>query len=482
MMRYTAGLMAALFSPPDPEPDPPSSTRPTRGGDAPMPVSVLAATIKAVLADGLPGKVRVVGEVSNLSNRQHWFFSLKDASASIRCVMFASSARRVGFPVKDGMEVVATGRVDFYDAQGSVQLYIDKLEPVGQGARELALQAMVAELRELGYFDLEHKNPLPVLPRKIAVVTSRSAAALQDVINTAGRRWAGCQLLLYDVRVQGEDAAPQVAEALRRLSAKGPALSIDAVILTRGGGSIEDLWAFNERIVADAVFECQLPIVAAIGHETDTTVAELVADVRCATPTQAAMTLIPDHAVLVEQVEQLSRRMTLTLRRRVDRSTHTLESAAGRLAPSLHRRLDAARHRLDAVARHTLFRQPQRLVLEAEHRLDQLVHRLHAAPSRRLADAQRRLDALARTLEAVGPANVLERGYTYTLGPDGKPLRSTDQAKPGTKLTTVLQDGQVHSTVDGGPPTPSPADNPFKPRRLKPYKKRKTDDGPTLFA
>ncbi|MEM1107522.1 MAG: exodeoxyribonuclease VII large subunit [Planctomycetota bacterium] len=426
--------------------------------DVPWSVAELADQIKSALTRNLPRRVRVVGELSNLSDRNHWFFSLKDESATIRSVMFASAARGVGFPVRDGMEVVATGRVDFYDAQGSVQLYVDRLEPVGEGARELALRAMIEELRGLGYFDPEYKKPLPGVPRKIAVVTSRSAAALQDVIDTAGRRWAGCELVLVDVRVQGEDAAPQIAAALKYLSENGKSLGIDAVLLTRGGGSIEDLWAFNERIVADAVFDCVFPIVAAIGHETDTTVAELVADLRCATPTQAAMTLVPDRAVLEQQVEQLARRMTLALQRRAE----------------------VGRHRVDAAARHPLFHRPERLVDDARQRVGLLEQHLVTALPRRVADDQKRLEAAVRTLEAVSPTNVLKRGYSYTLDGDGKLLRRSADAKPGSTITTVLADGKVSSTVDGGDGE-SPAAKPVR-RRLR-GRPMKNDDGqPTLFA
>ncbi len=221
-------------------------SEPVSRDDRPWSVTELAGRIKAALQDQLPGKVRVVGEVSNLSDRNHWFFSLKDGGnsggASLRAVMFASSARRVGFPLRDGLEVVATGRVDFYDAQGSVQLYVDKLEPVGQGARELALRALMEELREAGYFDPAAKRALPAVPRRIAVVTSRSAAALQDVINTAAQRWAGCELVLVDVRVQGDGAVPQIVRALRWLAEQGQGRGIDAVLLTRGGGIARCRW------------------------------------------------------------------------------------------------------------------------------------------------------------------------------------------------------------------------------------------------
>ena len=399
--------------------------------DAPLTVSQISARIKAALADGIPGRVHVVGEVSNLSNRSaggHWFFSLKDAGAALRCVMFASKARQVRFDVRDGLEVIATGRVDFYDAQGNVQLYVDKLEPVGQGALELELKRLMAELRKLGYFDPATKMELPVMPRRIAVVTSRSAAALQDVINTAHRRWLGCRLLLYDVRVQGDDAAPQIAKAIRTMSRQGDRLGLEAIILTRGGGSIEDLWAFNERVVADAIFKCRLPIVAAIGHETDTTIAELVADVRCATPTQAAMTLVPDHAALEHQVAQLSRRLTLLTRRRFEH----------------------AQQRLLTAARHTMFRRPQNILLPVRQRLDALDARLRPALPRQLEAATKQLDALTRQLEAIGPGSVLSRGYSYTLGPRDKLLRSVHDVQSGDRLTTVLADGRVLSRVEDG--------------------------------
>ncbi len=425
-------------------------TRPERA----MTVAELAGRIKRALADGLPSKVRVVGEVSNLSDRTHWFFSLKDDGAAMRCVCFASNAKRVGFPMRDGMQVVVTGRVDFYDAQGSVQLYVDTIEPVGQGALELRLRQMIAELKELGYFDLEYKKPLPMMPTRIAVVTSRNAAALQDVINTASRRWPGCRLYLYDVRVQGESAAGEIAEALGRLSKHGEKLGIDAVILTRGGGSIEDLWAFNERVVADAVYKCKLPIVAAIGHETDTTVAELVADARCATPTQAAMTLIPEREALQHQVHQLGQRMAMMVSRQVEHAGQRLASAS----------------------RHTLFRNPQRLIDQSAQQLDENVRRLRGAMPRRLAVDAATLDALTRQLDSISPDSVLERGYSYTLDADGKVLKHTTDTRAGKRITTVLADGRINSTVDSHS-TASAA--PKKMKRRRPNKSEA--HGPGLF-
>jgi exodeoxyribonuclease VII large subunit len=471
--------MPQLFSESDPPSKPPAGGRQRAANkDRPLSVAGLLGAIKSAVNTQLPGKVRVVGEISNLSDRNHWFFSLKDSEAVIRCVMFASSARAVSFKASDGVEVVATGRIDVYPAQGSVQLYVDKLEPVGQGALEQRLRALIDELKGEGYFDPEHKRPLPAMPTRIAVVSSRSAAALQDVIDTAVRRWPGCELVLTDVRVQGEAAAPQIAEAIRRLSTHGRGLGIDAILLTRGGGSIEDLWAFNERVVADAIWDCNLPIVAAIGHETDVTVAELVADVRCATPTQAAMTLVPDRAMLQQQVEQ----------------------SADRLSRALTRRAQHERQRLRAAERHPAMSRPERLVQQARQRVDTLNHRLARvlpaiaeihrpkvdrltraltqAMSRRVARDRDALDALTRELDAVGPASVLARGFTYTLGPDGNLLRSVEAASQAGSLTTVFSDGKLTSRIEGSasPPIAPPATR--KPRRRA---RRKPPPGPGLF-
>ncbi len=478
----------SMFNSPDDEPEKLASKQ--AKADPPLSVTQAASLVKEVLTMAIPGKIRIVGEISNLSNRTHWFFSIKDQGAALRCVCFASNARRVNFPVRDGMQVVITGKVDFFEGQGSLQIYVDKIEQVGQGTLEQQLQAMIAELRELGYMDEYRKKPLPTMCQRIAVVTSRSAAALQDVINTAHRRWAGCELLHFDVRVQGDAAAPEIARALRVISEQGESLGIDAIILTRGGGSIEDLWAFNERIVADAVFDCQLPIVAAIGHETDTTVAELVADHRCATPTQAAMTLVPDHKALEHQVSQM----------------------AGRLRMSLQRQSQMADQRLKAVSRHRVFTRPESLLEMPQQRLAHAKHRINQAlPGRiapaatrlsqavmrlprvlqqRLNQADQQLKAISRTLNAVGPQRVLERGYTYTTDTDGKLIRSAKQVKDGDQLTTVMVDGKVLSvvgqsgsqTVSTPEPTKTSESKKKSTRKRRTAKQDKQSDQPGLFG
>lgn len=483
----------------------PTRVRAAKGAsaDAPLTVAQVSNLIANALARGLPGKVRVVGEVSNLSQRTHWFFSLKDGDASLRCVCFASTASRISCPVEDGMQVVATGRVDYYNQQGHVQLYVDKIEPVGQGALELRLRQMIEELRGLGYLDEQRKKPLPAFPQRIAVVTSRSAAALQDVIDTARKRWAGCQLLLYDVRVQGPGAAPEIAGAISRLSRDHRRLNIDAILLTRGGGSMEDLWAFNERVVADAIFRCPLPIVAAIGHETDTTVAELVADVRCATPSQAAARLVPERAALEQALAHWSRRLQQDVARQLSHAAHRVTSCANR---SLFRRpedlVDRARRQVDDRALRLNRALPRRvaqaqqvvnqvqprllrpllaLVRQSKATVAQMEPRLLAAAPRQLEQKNRRLEHLARHLDALSPRHVLERGYSITRDEDGRIIRDAADAKAGAQIKTMLAQGELRSTVNDGENAGENVTRASTPARKKARRSKRVSDEQLLF-
>ncbi len=455
-------------------------------------VSQVSELVKRAIADRLPTRLKVVGEISNFTERSHWYFSLKDENAVLSCVMWASAARKCGFRPAQGQQVVASGRFDYFPPQGRIQFYVESLQPVGRGALELRLRQLIDQLRAEGYFDEQRKRPLPAFPQRIAVVTSATGAALQDVIKTARQRWKGCSLLLADVRVQGAEAAPEIAAAIRRLSELKERLAIDAIILTRGGGSLEDLWAFNEKIVADAIFHSRIPIVAAIGHETDVTVAELAADLRCSTPTQAAMRLVPAAAEYGHLLGQMSHRLSLTLRRAMQDARHRLAAASrhplfARPAESinLHRReLDGLARRLAASMRQTLSDwrrkladhagrlsqlEPRGRLKLARHQLDSLEHRLRAhaeqatAPRRRELDqlsarlerlqerlrqaAEQKLTALEKQLHAVGPRSVLRRGYSYTTRPDGKVVRSAVAVGPGDHLVLHFEDGRVHSEV-----------------------------------
>ena len=399
-------------------------------------VSEVTELIRTTLELQVPSPLRVIGEVSNLSCRKHWYFSLKDEQAVLSCVAWVSAARTFGFVPDEGTEVVATGYVSHYGPQGRTQFYVNKLEPVGAGALELKFRAMCDELRRLGYFDEARKKPLPVFPRRIAVITSRVGAALGDVIATAAQRCGAVRLALVDVKVQGDGAAEQVAAAIRRVDEAAARLGFDAILVTRGGGSAEDLWAFNERVVADAVFGCRLPLVAAIGHESDTSVIELVADVRAATPTQAVMRLIPSASELAAQLDHLDGRLRLLVRRQVDRE----------------------RQRLEVAAHSALLRDPAAIVQRARDTLAGLGGRLDRASAVYLSRHRDRVAALGRQLEAVDPHRVLERGYSYTTTADGRLVAAVGDVRDGQAIVTRVRDGSIDSIVGKG----------GKPRRRRP--------------
>ena len=418
--------------------DPDQAKGPDRS-DAPdhMTVSQVADLIRSTLENHMPSPLRVIGQVSNLSHHKHWYFSLKDEQAVVSCVAWVSAARSFGFVPDEGDEVVATGHVTHYGPQGRTQFYVTRLEPVGAGALELKFRAMCEELRRLGYFDAQHKKPLPVFPRRIAVITSAGGAAVHDVISTAAQRCRAVGLLIVDVRVQGDGAAEQVAAAIRRIDADAGRLGVDAILVTRGGGSVEDLWAFNERVVADAVHECRLPLLAAIGHESDTTVIELVADVRAATPTQAVMRLIPSADELTGQLDHLDRRLRLLVRRHVERQ----------------------RQRLDAAARSALLRDPRALVQQARERAATLAGRLDRATAVQVRSRREGIEALGRQLAAVDPHRVLGRGYSYTTTASGALVASVDDVSDGDRIVTRVCDGSIDSVV-GKPARRRGADGP----------------------
>lgn len=455
----------------------------------PLSVTELSNLIKDVVSQHTPKKITVAGEISNFVNRNHWYLSLKDETSVLSCVMWASSARKCNFEPEHGQQVVARGRLDYYGPQGRLQFYIDKLEPVGQGALEIAFRKLCEKLRAKGYFDHDQKQPLPDFPRKVAVVTSSTSAALQDVIKTTHQRYPGCQLYLFDARMQGAESAPQVAQAIQWLNTVAEKTGIEAIILTRGGGSLEDLWAFNEEVVAEAIHHSNLPIVAAIGHETDTTIAELVADVRCSTPTQAAMCLIPDALEWEHRLEQYARRLKGGIRSVYSQAKARLDTAQrfnlfyeprsfvreyardiddlqARLMEGIkerirdeHQRLQEhermlvrvepvnalrlGRQRIDDIERRLKVGQ-QHLQEKSTTRLKDIARDLPLAIARSLKEAERTLTGLEREMKAISPRRVLQRGYSYTTNADGKVIRSSKRVKVGDLMITHMADGRVH--------------------------------------
>ncbi len=468
--------------------------------DKPLSVSALASLIDGALRDGLPARVRVVGEITNLRERTHFYFDLADQGAVVNAVFFASAARKSRAVLSIGAEVVATGRVDFYAPSGRVSLIVERVEPVGIGAGEKAMRALLAELRALGWFDPEHKRTLPSFPRRIAVVTSRTGAALQDVIDTVRRRCPAVGLLVVDARVQGEAAVGEVTGAIRALSAAHERLGVEAIIVTRGGGSADDLAAFNDRDIAKAIHECPIPVVAAIGHETDQTIAELVADERCATPTQAAMRLTPDRAALGEQVETVRRRMARTLKDRasferrrlaslsrrpvildpaeiVSQRRGALEWIGGRLTHTTRDRLGRAVRSLERLGARLERGRPSVVHARRSERLRALHARLERAVRVSKDREVEHTDALERELHAVGPMAVLARGFSATLDERGRLVRSVDDVTPGQPLLTRLADGSVRSVVEGsGHENRAPAPPP-PPRRRTRSRPRRDDQG-----
>lgn len=477
----------------------PKESGPTAGATPPIRVGQLALLIEGAVRS-LPTPVRVIGEVSNLTQRGHWYFAIKDAEAVVSCVMFANRARSLGFVPVDGQEVVVAGRVEFYKPQGRVSFYVEAMEPVGLGALQLAYRKLVEEVRALGWMAPERKRPLPAFPRRVAVVTSRTGAALQDVLATMRKRCPAVEVVFVDVKVQGDEAAAAVAGALRWLSQEHDRLGVDAVVVTRGGGSIEDLWAFNEKTVAQAIVGCAVPVVAAIGHETDVTIAELVADERCATPTQAAMRLTPDRQSLEEQLALLAGRLSQTVRREAHHAGERLRAVAGRLASTGLARAQHAARSLEQAATRLERQRPAAIYAARSARLERLTgalvetftHRLADADVRPLADAltrsgtalaRQRVDAmegLERQLGLVGPQAVLARGYSVTFDDQGRVVRRPTDARPGQGITTRLSEGTLESIVRGSANDPLAPASPLPlPRRRR---KQAADEGPGLFV
>jgi exodeoxyribonuclease VII large subunit len=471
-----------------------------------MSVTQLATSIDQALRSGLPGRVIVEGEISSLSHRTHYYFSLKDDSSLIGAVFFASAASRSATKPEHGQRVIVRGRVEFYAPAGRVSLIVSSIMPVGEGVLEQRFKQLVEELRTKGWFDPEIKKPLPTFPRRVAVVTSKDGAAVQDVIDTFARRCPSIELSIVDVRVQGEQAKGQVSSAIRMLDQNRDRLGLDAIIVTRGGGSLEDLWAFNEPEVARAIHSSSLPIVAAIGHETDTTIAELVADERAATPTQAAMRLSPDRSALLEQLGSLQNRLSrgVNTRIRLERqrllqiqtsrsmgdprvvlSVHLdrLLSLSARARSGLRHQVASERARLDKLAIRLTRVQPAAVHARRQERVEQLSARLQRVMSRAILQRREDLEHTARELHAIGPAQVLSRGFTLTLGEDGRVIRSITEATPGSALETVLSDGRVRSRVEhedaGSDPRLTPTEP--APRRKKRSTKPDPSDGPGLF-
>jgi exodeoxyribonuclease VII large subunit len=396
-------------------------------------VSELTSRIKSLIEARFVS-VTVEGEVSNAKPAAsgHWYFTLKDEESQLAAVFFRSGAAGLKFRIEDGIKVVASGAINVYRKRGQYQLVVSRLEPKGLGALQLALEQLKKKLQAEGLFREDRKKPLPALPTRIGIVTSPTGAAIRDILQVIDRRFGNLHLLINPVRVQGEGAAAEIARAVDDFNRQS---LVDVIIVARGGGSIEDLWAFNEEAVARAISRSRIPVISAVGHEIDWTVADLVADLRAPTPSAAAELVIGRKSDLRDRIRAVSDRLGDRARFQIDRR----------------------RSRLDGVLSSYLLRDPARLLRGRSQRVDDLVSELPRALRGMLVLRRQKTEALVAHLEAVSPLQVLGRGYSYTRTlPDGKILTDVAPLTAGMKVETRLARGkfravveEIRKTVDG---------------------------------
>jgi exodeoxyribonuclease VII large subunit len=427
-------------------------------------VSSLNRLVRDCLESAFP-LTWVGGEISNLTYAAsgHVYFSLKDAGAQVRCVMWRTRAQLLGWRLENGQKIEARALVSFYEPRGEFQLNVETVRHAGQGDLFERFLRLKAQLEAEGLFAAAAKRPLPEHPQALAIVTSPQAAALRDVLSTLRRRAPQLRIDLYPTPVQGEGAAEKIAAALA-LAAAG---DCDAIILCRGGGSIEDLWSFNEEVVARAIRASRLPVVAGIGHETDFTIADFAADLRAPTPTAAAEILSPDRQALLARLQQLQRRLERQVARGLAERAQQLDGLAARLthpAERLRQRRDAVAQlgarlgrgleRQLAARRHAFTTLAQRLhgtrprpQLATDH-LDHLGYRLANLVRLKISRSEAKLNALAAGLNQLDPHAVLSRGYALAIGPDGRPVRDAASLQPGDALNLTFARGTARATVD----------------------------------
>jgi exodeoxyribonuclease VII large subunit len=393
--------------------------------------------------------IAVEGEVTNFmrSSAGHLYFSIKDAKAQIRVVLFATNARFLKFRIENGLQLIVRGRLAIYEQRGEFQLNAVSAEPAGLGALQLAFEQLKKRLSEEGLFDPARKKKIPMLPQRIAVVTSPTGAAIRDIVNVLGRRFDGISLQIYPVRVQGAKAAREIATAIRHLSRWD---IHDVVLICRGGGSLEDLWPFNEEVVARAIAACTIPTISGVGHETDFTITDLVADLRAPTPSAAAEIVVRAKSEICSQVDHAVRRVRHIIESRVRNYRHELRhlSSSDRLG-ILPRRIAARRERLER-RRLMLYRLLEARARIMRRRLDNATQPLLRFPSR--VDRQRRrLEAVATTLNAVSPLSVLSRGYAiafHRVKNKKKPILDSAAVNVGDHIDVQVKRGRLQCTVD----------------------------------
>ncbi|WP_129127462.1 exodeoxyribonuclease VII large subunit [Geomonas oryzae] len=431
-------------------------------------VSALTALVRGLLEENFD-QVWVEGEISNIACPQsgHCYFTLKDPGAQIRCVMFRGAFRTLKFTPRDGMRVVLRGRMTLFEPRGEYQLSVDAMEPQGIGALQMAFIQLKERLAKEGLFSELHKREIPKLPRRIGVVTSPTGAAIRDILTVLSRRFANVELIIAPVRVQGEGAAQEIAAAIADLNRVG---NVDVMIVGRGGGSLEDLWAFNEEVVARAIHRSAVPVISAVGHEIDFTIADFVADLRAATPSAAAELVVRSKNELTAEVEGLTHRLAVAQSRRLERArsqvaalsravtdpsrilghlAQRVDSLDARLVREAGLILDDASERIVSLAARLARQSPALTLRQNAERLSTLTLRLDHAMTRRLACAAENVGLATGTLNAVSPLATLSRGYSIARKLPGRAVvTSHRQIAPGDRLELSLAAGSAVCTVE----------------------------------
>ncbi len=388
-------------------------------------VSELTKYIRVILEDSFPG-IWIEGEVSNfiLHSSGHMYFSLRDAGATLKCAMFKRANEKLKFKLKDGMKVICFGSISVYEARGDYQLVVEEVEPKGIGALQLQFQQLKEKLQKEGLFDAKYKVPIPFLPTRIGVVTSPTGAAIQDILNIARRRFSNVEIIINPVKVQGESAKAEIASAIRVFN---KLKNIDVMIVGRGGGSLEDLWPFNEEVVARAIFESDIPVISAVGHEIDYTISDFVADFRAPTPSAAAELVIPKKEDL----------------------TKLIATAATRLNTAVFGKLDALKERLENLKKSYVLRQPLNYIIQQEQHIDDLRKDISVRIGHVVSIYGEKFNRILSKLEVLSPVSILKRGYSITTKvPEGVIVKDAKSLKKNDVVETKLGNGKFKSRVE----------------------------------
>tara|TARA_R110002072_G_scaffold184083_2_gene340458 strand:+ start:28509 stop:29927 length:1419 start_codon:yes stop_codon:yes gene_type:complete len=449
------------------------NTRPSNHFDSALTVSELNRQVKRMLEVSY-ARVWVKGELSGLSKPRsgHWYFNLKDDKAQIRCAIFKGFNQKLKFQPKEGDLILAQAKVSLYEGRGDYQLIVESMEPAGLGQLQAAFEALKLKLSQEGLFNPEHKKPIPAMPKKVVVVTSASGAVIHDIISVSQRRFPLMEIVLIPVSVQGEKAAQEITDAIQFANQHQLA---DVLVIGRGGGSLEDLWSFNEEIVARAIFNSRIPIISAVGHQVDFTIADLVADYRAPTPSAAAEKITADQFELMQQLDLSERCLNYLFTHKLKQCTDALASQSKRLKhpgetlEDKRQKLIQFRQRLNQAIQHKLTLDAQQLDTQRltlrqlnprssiEHYQQMLAfqkERLASFQSSQLKKLEHQLGLLAQTLHTASPLATLGRGYAIikkgseTQSNSSKVITSSKKVKAGDKITATLKDGDIHCTVD----------------------------------